>query len=203
MSLTHTLPELDDILRLIEMGGEHVQARTLCRVEVGGKVFEVPSVSLGNPAREAPAIGYFGGVHGLERIGAEVVIAYLASLVQRLRWDEVLHHQLSQLRMVFMPLVNPGGLWLGTRVSGRGAPAVINLIYLPMAFLSGLWVPLHMLPSFLQSMAPAWPAYHLAQIAQAIVGVDVDGPLLLVRDREPGLTYSGSIVTPPSAALWG
>ncbi|KRA54546.1 ABC transporter permease [Pseudoxanthomonas sp. Root65] len=69
------------------------------------------------------------------------------------------------------------GLWLGTRVSGRGAPAVINLIYLPMAFLSGLWVPLHMLPSFLQSMAPAWPAYHLAQIAQAIVGVDVDGPL--------------------------
>jgi ABC-2 type transport system permease protein len=69
------------------------------------------------------------------------------------------------------------GLWLGTRVSGRGAPAVINLIYLPMAFLSGLWVPLDMLPSFLQSMAPAWPAYHLAQIAQAIVGVDVDGPL--------------------------
>ena len=69
------------------------------------------------------------------------------------------------------------GLWLGTRVSGRGAPAVINLIYLPMAFLSGLWVPLDMLPSFLQSVAPAWPAYHLAQIAQAIVGVDVDGPL--------------------------
>ena len=71
------------------------------------------------------------------------------------------------------------GLWLGTRVSGRGAPAVINLIYLPMAFLSGLWVPLDMLPSFLQSVAPAWPAYHLAQIAQAIVGVGVgvDGPL--------------------------
>ena len=69
------------------------------------------------------------------------------------------------------------GLWLGTRVSGRGAPALINLVYLPMAFLSGLWVPLAMLPAFLQTMAPLWPAYHLAQIAQAIVGVDVDGPL--------------------------
>lgn len=126
MSPNHPLPELDAIHRLIELGGEHVQARTLCRVEVGGKVFEVPSISLGNPSRQAPAIGYFGGVHGLERIGAEVVIAYLASLVQRLRWDEVLHHQLSQLRMVFMPLVNPGGLWLGTRANPRGVDLMRN-----------------------------------------------------------------------------
>ena len=71
------------------------------------------------------------------------------------------------------------GLWLGTRVSGRGAPALINLIYLPMAFLSGLWVPLNMLPAVLQSIAPAWPAYHLAQIAQQVIGVDAGRPLLL------------------------
>ncbi len=71
------------------------------------------------------------------------------------------------------------GLWLGTLVGGRGAPALINLIYLPMAFLSGLWVPLKMLPPLLQSMAPAWPAYHLAQIAQKVVGVDAGRPLLL------------------------
>ncbi|MBA3930456.1 MAG: ABC transporter permease [Xanthomonas sp.] len=67
------------------------------------------------------------------------------------------------------------GLWLGTLVSGSGAPALINLVYLPMAFLSGLWVPLAMLPPVLQSMAPVWPAYHLAQLAQKIVGVDAGG----------------------------
>lgn len=33
--------------------------------------------------------------------------------------------------------------------------------------------------------------------------VDLDGPLLLARDREPGLTYEGSRVFPPSPALWG
>ena len=71
------------------------------------------------------------------------------------------------------------GLWLCTLVSGRGAPALINLVYLPMAFLSGLWVPLTMLPGFLQTAAPAWPAYHLAQIAQKVVGVDAGRPLLL------------------------
>jgi L-alanine-DL-glutamate epimerase-like enolase superfamily enzyme len=33
--------------------------------------------------------------------------------------------------------------------------------------------------------------------------VDLDGPLLLAKDREPGLTYRGSIVYPPEPALWG
>ncbi|HET6839326.1 MAG TPA: N-acetyl-D-Glu racemase DgcA [Bradyrhizobium sp.] len=33
--------------------------------------------------------------------------------------------------------------------------------------------------------------------------VDLDGPLLLARDREDGLRYDGSLVYPPEAALWG
>ena len=33
--------------------------------------------------------------------------------------------------------------------------------------------------------------------------VDLDGPLLLARDRPDGLRYEGSRVHPPSAALWG
>ena len=33
--------------------------------------------------------------------------------------------------------------------------------------------------------------------------VDLDGPLLLARDRDEGLVYDGSVVQPPSPALWG
>jgi ABC-2 type transport system permease protein len=66
------------------------------------------------------------------------------------------------------------GLWLGTRVGARGAPALINLVYLPMAFLSGLWVPLSMLPGVLQQAAPVWPSYHLVRIVQAHVGFGED-----------------------------
>ncbi|MBK9081759.1 MAG: dipeptide epimerase [Rhizobiales bacterium] len=33
--------------------------------------------------------------------------------------------------------------------------------------------------------------------------VDLDGPLLLARDRPEGLRYEGSIVYPPEPALWG
>ncbi|MEJ6784658.1 N-acetyl-D-Glu racemase DgcA [Aminobacter sp. Piv2-1] len=44
------------------------------------------------------------------------------------------------------------------------------------------------------------PAVLLAQDAEF---VDLDGPLLLARDRQPGLTYEGSVVAPPSPELWG
>jgi hypothetical protein len=83
-------------------------------------------VTLGNPARDVPAVGYFGGVHGLERIGAEVVIAYLHSLVMRLQWDSTLHRQLENLRLVFMPIVNPGGMALGTRANPGGVDLMRN-----------------------------------------------------------------------------
>ena len=67
------------------------------------------------------------------------------------------------------------GLAIGTLVSGQGAPGVINLIYLPMAFLAGLWVPLQALPHILQVAAPLWPAWHLSQIALEVVGAPSDG----------------------------
>ena len=44
------------------------------------------------------------------------------------------------------------------------------------------------------------PAVLLAQLAD---WADLDGPLLLDKDRDPGLYYEGSILHPPSAALWG
>ena len=40
-------------------------------------------------------------------------------------------------------------------------------------------------------------------IAQDAAFVDLDGPLLLTRDRTPGLRFDGSTVEPPQPALWG
>lgn len=71
------------------------------------------------------------------------------------------------------------GLYLGTVVGGRAAPAVLNLLFLPMALLSGLWLPLAMLPDSLAGLAPAWPAYHLGQVALKVVGHGAGDPLWL------------------------
>ncbi len=47
------------------------------------------------------------------------------------------------------------------------------------------------------AMAPAMLLTPQARV------VDLDGPLLLARDREHGLRYDGSLVHPPDASLWG
>ena len=47
------------------------------------------------------------------------------------------------------------------------------------------------------AMAPAFLVTPRARF------VDLDGPLLLAKDRSPGLTFEGSIVLPPPPALWG
>jgi len=70
------------------------------------------------------------------------------------------------------------GLCIATLVSGQGAPAVINLIYLPMSFLSGLWMPLSILPPVVRGLAPLWPAYHLGQLALTAVGQPSEGATL-------------------------
>ena len=63
------------------------------------------------------------------------------------------------------------GMFVGTLIKGQGAPGMLQLIYLPMSFMSGLWFPLPMLPKFLQQIAPVWPSYHLDQLALAAVGM--------------------------------
>ena len=119
-------PEFDDLQRIVESGRGHLEVRDLCQVAVGGRRFPVRAIALGNASRDVPAIGLFGGVHGLERIGSRVVLAFLGSIVARLAWDEQLHRQLESLRLVFLPIVNPAGLWQGTRANASGVDLMRN-----------------------------------------------------------------------------
>jgi len=62
------------------------------------------------------------------------------------------------------------GLAIGLNIGTQAAPAVVNLIYMPLAFLSGLWVPLYLFPDWIQHLAPALPPYHLARLALHAAG---------------------------------
>lgn len=121
------MPELEALERVIELGQGRLQSRVACEVGLPSRaLYPVYVITMGNPAPDVPAVGYFGGVHGLERIGAQVVIAYLHSLVMRLQWDSTLHQQLEAVRLVFMPIVNPGGMALGTRANPNGVDLMRN-----------------------------------------------------------------------------
>lgn len=124
--MARDLPELDDLLRIIDAGGSRIEVRTACEVDDAGTRLPVLTVSFGSAAPGAPAVGFFGGVHGLERVGTHVLLTFLGSLVARLHWDETLHRQLEGVRLVFMPLVNPSGMRRRTRANGNGVNLMRN-----------------------------------------------------------------------------
>jgi ABC-2 type transport system permease protein len=68
------------------------------------------------------------------------------------------------------------GLFIGTRVSGKAAIAFVNLIYVPMMHVSGLFYPL---PKFLRTISPVWPTYHLQQLAFAALGMSSYGKTVI------------------------
>jgi ABC-2 type transport system permease protein len=60
------------------------------------------------------------------------------------------------------------GLFVGAYATGSSAPAFGNLVFLPMLWLSGLFIPL---PKAMQSQVVIWPAFHLDQLAVAVLGL--------------------------------
>jgi hypothetical protein len=125
MTSSH-LPELTELERLIDAGGKHFDTSVACTVYTAEHAFPVHVLKMGNPSPDAPAVGFFGGIHGLERIGTQVILAFLQSLLARLRWDRTLHQQLAEVSLVFMPLVNPGGMFQATRCNPAGVDLMRN-----------------------------------------------------------------------------
>lgn len=67
------------------------------------------------------------------------------------------------------------GLALGFYLGPNSAPSIINMIYFPLSFCSGLWIPFMFLPHFVQKIAVYLPPYHLAQLALGTVGAGEHG----------------------------
>lgn len=62
------------------------------------------------------------------------------------------------------------GLAIGFLAGPNSAAPIVNLIYLPLGFLSGLWVPIAFLPRAVQDFAYWSPAYHFSQLALHVTG---------------------------------
>lgn len=62
------------------------------------------------------------------------------------------------------------GLGIGYRLGQKGAVAVANIVFLAMAVLGGLWMPIAVLPQAFQAFAWALPSYHLGEIALMATG---------------------------------
>lgn len=126
--MTRALPaEIEQLERLVERLAVRAVVRCEAEVDPGdGRSLPVYSIGFGDGQPGLPAVGIFGGVHGLERIGTEVVLAFVEHLAARLDWDDSLHALLARMQVVAMPLVNPGGLVRGTRANPAGVDLMRN-----------------------------------------------------------------------------
>jgi hypothetical protein len=121
-----SLPELSELESLLVQVEPHARVELLARVDGGGRSLPVYAAVLGTSEPSAPSLAFVGGVHGLERIGTQVVLAYLRSLSVRLGWDRILADTLARVRLVFVPLLNPSGMLLGRRANARGVDLMRN-----------------------------------------------------------------------------
>jgi len=69
------------------------------------------------------------------------------------------------------------GIAIGMLAGPNSAGGIVNLIHLPLAFFSGLWLPIVMMPEKLQLFAHYLPYYHLGQIGLMGVGAHAQGTL--------------------------
>lgn len=68
------------------------------------------------------------------------------------------------------------GLALGYFAGPNSAPPLVNLIYLPLSFASGLWIPIEILPPTVRAIGQLLPPYHLGQLALRAIGAGVGAP---------------------------
>ena len=115
--VNHSLPTL----RHIDTATEVVSYTDLDNVPL-----PIYKISIGAIDTHSPCVFFVGGVHGLERIGSQVIISLMDSLCQRLHWDEALQQKLRRIKLIFIPLLNPVGMAKRYRSNGNHVDLMRN-----------------------------------------------------------------------------
>jgi ABC-2 type transport system permease protein len=88
------------------------------------------------------------------------------------------------------------GMTIGCLVRAQAATALVQLIYLPLGFLGGLWFPVFMLPRLIQNIAHWLPSFHLGQLSLWAIGAIPAVPLQSL------LAMAGFTLLFASSATW-
>ncbi len=118
--------ELRVVEKLLEYSHPLVKHEVLGHVTSSNQCLPIHSFVIGNDSASVPTLGLFAGVHGIEKIGTHVVANYLEKLFIELSWNEDLMEELSNFRIVAIPLINPGGMFLNKRSNPNGVDLMRN-----------------------------------------------------------------------------
>ncbi len=120
------LPEMVRLERMLAEAPDTVRVSVTERVTLPSLSLPIYRADLGRDSPDAPALLLVGGVHGLERIGSQVVMAWMQNLLSRLAWDRSLADLLERVHITFLPILNPGGMYLNQRSNPAGVDLMRN-----------------------------------------------------------------------------
>ena len=103
-----------------------VNFEILTEIPYQNKTYPVFSFTIGSKDPEHPTLFITGGVHGLERVGAQLAWSLLKTTLDRLSWDRSLQELFKNIRLVVVPLVNPVGYYHYKRSNGNDVDLMRN-----------------------------------------------------------------------------
>ena len=69
-----TFDEHEELKSILLAGNAHFEIQAVAEISARSQCFSVYTASIGTRDPLAPAVGFFGGIHGLERIGTQVIL---------------------------------------------------------------------------------------------------------------------------------
>ncbi len=105
------LPELVDLEENIKKLKNSARVEVIAEIPYRGFDFPIHSITIGSEDPESPCLLIVGGVHGLERIGTQIINSVLSSTARAISWDENFAQQSQKYRTIFVPLLNPVGMY--------------------------------------------------------------------------------------------
>lgn len=117
---------VEKVIKKLKRLGSLFQYEILAEIKVKDKTIPIYGLQIGPKDESLPVLGLYGGVHGLEKIGTHVIVNYLNSLSNKIAWNIALTKNLENLRVVSIPIVNPGGMFLQRRSNPNGVDLMRN-----------------------------------------------------------------------------
>jgi len=123
------IPEYNDIesLQILALNfKDFVEISEIGSIDFQNENYPIHGIVIGPKNGDIPTFGLYGGVHGLEVIGTQIILAYLRSLLEQCSWDEDLKEFFKTSRIVSIPMINPVGVAMRWRSNHRGIDLMRN-----------------------------------------------------------------------------
>lgn len=142
-----------------------------------------------------PAGAFVGAklIAAIAAVAVAVALIYLAAIFAGVRLSAGQWLALALLHFASTLPFGLIGLGIGMRMSGKGAVAVANALFLGSAVVGGLWIPSTMLPGWMRTIGEFAPSYHLGQLARGVVGADTIGSLSVHAAIAVAMTVAAAV----------